>query len=94
MCLFLAGFMVYLIYYMCDFDAVQDIFERHKVVFTIATSIASVATAWAGEFWLNFFFFNFSDDVLQWFGLLCIEKIYSIVILVVEVDTNKMKWVL
>lgn len=28
----------------------QDIFERHKVVFTISTSIASVATAWAGMF--------------------------------------------
>lgn len=26
----------------------KDIFERHKVVFTIATSIASVATAWIG----------------------------------------------
>ncbi|KAG6750109.1 hypothetical protein POTOM_047190 [Populus tomentosa] len=25
-----------------------DIFERHKVVFTIGTSVASVATAWAG----------------------------------------------
>ncbi|KAK9285873.1 hypothetical protein L1049_025074 [Liquidambar formosana] len=26
----------------------KDIFERHKVVFTISTSLASVATAWAG----------------------------------------------
>eukprot|EP00262_Sarcandra_glabra_P012463 TRINITY_DN3220_c0_g1_i2.p1 TRINITY_DN3220_c0_g1~~TRINITY_DN3220_c0_g1_i2.p1 ORF type:complete len:121 (-),score=22.63 TRINITY_DN3220_c0_g1_i2:82-444(-) len=26
----------------------KDIFERHRVVFTISTSIASVATAWAG----------------------------------------------
>lgn len=26
----------------------KDIFERHKVVFTIATSIASIATAWIG----------------------------------------------
>ncbi|KAJ6343344.1 hypothetical protein OIU76_005147 [Salix suchowensis] len=26
----------------------KDIFERHKVVFTIGTSVASVATAWAG----------------------------------------------
>lgn len=26
----------------------KDIFERHKVVFTISTSIASVATAWFG----------------------------------------------
>ncbi|KAG9154571.1 hypothetical protein Leryth_025485 [Lithospermum erythrorhizon] len=26
----------------------KDIFERHKVVFTVATSIASVATAWIG----------------------------------------------
>ncbi|KAL5700069.1 hypothetical protein ACHQM5_025568 [Ranunculus cassubicifolius] len=26
----------------------KDVFERHKVVFTITTSIASVATAWAG----------------------------------------------
>ncbi|CAH9060516.1 unnamed protein product [Cuscuta europaea] len=26
----------------------KDIFESHKVVFTISTSIASVATAWAG----------------------------------------------
>lgn len=26
----------------------KDIFERHRVVFTVATSIASVITAWAG----------------------------------------------
>ncbi|KAH9302043.1 hypothetical protein KI387_013626, partial [Taxus chinensis] len=26
----------------------KDVFERHRVVFTIGTSIASVATAWAG----------------------------------------------
>ncbi|KAF6173231.1 hypothetical protein GIB67_026926 [Kingdonia uniflora] len=26
----------------------KDIFERHKVVFTVSTSIASVGTAWAG----------------------------------------------
>ncbi|RAL39358.1 hypothetical protein DM860_002891 [Cuscuta australis] len=26
----------------------KDIFENHKVVFTVSTSIASVATAWAG----------------------------------------------
>ncbi|KAL3849016.1 hypothetical protein ACJIZ3_010898 [Penstemon smallii] len=26
----------------------KDIFERHKVVFTVSTSIASVLTAWAG----------------------------------------------
>ncbi|KAK4420560.1 hypothetical protein Salat_2006400 [Sesamum alatum] len=30
------------------FYSTKDIFERHKVVFTISTSIASVATAWAG----------------------------------------------
>ncbi|KAL8511256.1 hypothetical protein ACS0TY_017893 [Phlomoides rotata] len=30
------------------FFTVKDVFERHKVVFTISTSIASVATAWAG----------------------------------------------
>ncbi|KAI3465604.1 hypothetical protein Pfo_022267 [Paulownia fortunei] len=30
------------------FYSTKDIFERHKVVFTICTSIASVATAWAG----------------------------------------------
>ncbi|XP_078443706.1 triacylglycerol lipase-like protein isoform X2 [Wolffia australiana] len=26
----------------------KDIFERHRVVFTISTSVASLATAWAG----------------------------------------------
>ncbi|XP_057849551.2 uncharacterized protein LOC131060375 [Cryptomeria japonica] len=26
----------------------KDVFERHRVVFTVGTSIASVATAWAG----------------------------------------------
>ncbi|XP_051135523.1 uncharacterized protein LOC127254468 isoform X3 [Andrographis paniculata] len=30
------------------FYSTKDIFERHRVVFTISTSIASVATAWAG----------------------------------------------
>ncbi|KAL7142308.1 hypothetical protein ABFS83_08G115400 [Erythranthe nasuta] len=30
------------------FYSTKDLFERHKVVFTISTSIASVATAWAG----------------------------------------------
>ncbi|XP_010323852.1 uncharacterized protein [Solanum lycopersicum] len=30
------------------FYSTKDIFERHKVVFTISTSIASVATAWFG----------------------------------------------
>ncbi|KAL6536836.1 hypothetical protein OROHE_012420 [Orobanche hederae] len=30
------------------FYSTKEIFERHKVVFTISTSIASVATAWAG----------------------------------------------
>ncbi|GFQ04795.1 hypothetical protein PHJA_002623500 [Phtheirospermum japonicum] len=30
------------------FYSTKDIFERHKVVFTISTSIASLATAWAG----------------------------------------------
>ncbi|KAG8364555.1 hypothetical protein BUALT_Bualt18G0009300 [Buddleja alternifolia] len=30
------------------FFSTKDIFERHKVVFTISTSIASVATAWGG----------------------------------------------
>ncbi|KAL0301757.1 UNVERIFIED_CONTAM: hypothetical protein Sradi_6452500 [Sesamum radiatum] len=32
------------------FYSTKDIFERHKVVFTISTSIASVATAWAGVY--------------------------------------------
>lgn len=27
----------------------KETFERHRVVFTVGTSIASVATAWAGE---------------------------------------------
>ncbi|KAJ4982084.1 hypothetical protein NE237_032921 [Protea cynaroides] len=30
------------------FLSTKDIFERHRVVFTISTSIASVATAWVG----------------------------------------------
>eukprot|EP00252_Welwitschia_mirabilis_P024298 TRINITY_DN7164_c0_g1_i1.p1 TRINITY_DN7164_c0_g1~~TRINITY_DN7164_c0_g1_i1.p1 ORF type:complete len:192 (-),score=19.54 TRINITY_DN7164_c0_g1_i1:64-639(-) len=30
------------------FFSTKDVFERHRVVFTIGTSIASVATAWAG----------------------------------------------
>lgn len=30
------------------FFSTKDIFERHKVVFTISTSIASVGTAWIG----------------------------------------------
>ncbi|GER48231.1 3-hydroxydecanoyl-[acyl-carrier-protein]dehydratase [Striga asiatica] len=30
------------------FFSTKEIFERHKVVFTISTSIASIATAWAG----------------------------------------------
>lgn len=29
----------------------QEIFERHRVVFTISTSVASLATAWAGGIW-------------------------------------------
>ncbi|XP_017253252.1 uncharacterized protein LOC108223475 isoform X2 [Daucus carota subsp. sativus] len=28
--------------------SIKDTFERHKVVFTISTSVASVATAWLG----------------------------------------------
>lgn len=35
------------------FFSTKDIFERHKVVFTISTSIASVGTAWIGEFFWN-----------------------------------------
>ncbi|KAF5185211.1 Triacylglycerol lipase 2 protein [Thalictrum thalictroides] len=31
-----------------SYFSTKDIFERHKVVFTISTSIASVATAWIG----------------------------------------------
>ncbi|KAJ8749390.1 hypothetical protein K2173_018881 [Erythroxylum novogranatense] len=30
------------------FVSTKDIFERHRVVFTLGTSMASVATAWAG----------------------------------------------
>ncbi|XP_031126470.1 uncharacterized protein LOC116028791 [Ipomoea triloba] len=30
------------------FYSTKDIFERHRVVFTLSTSIASVATAWGG----------------------------------------------
>lgn len=30
------------------FYSTKDIFETHKVVFTISTSLASIATAWAG----------------------------------------------
>ncbi|KAI4363776.1 hypothetical protein MLD38_019950 [Melastoma candidum] len=30
------------------FFSTKDIFERHRVVFTVGTSIASVATAWGG----------------------------------------------
>ncbi|CAM8993952.1 hypothetical protein QQ045_007423 [Rhodiola kirilowii] len=30
------------------FYSTKDIFERHRVVFTVSTSIASVATAWVG----------------------------------------------
>ncbi|XP_048137597.1 uncharacterized protein LOC115750871 isoform X2 [Rhodamnia argentea] len=30
------------------FFSTKDTFERHRVVFTVGTSIASVATAWAG----------------------------------------------
>nr|ABK21132.1 unknown [Picea sitchensis] len=30
------------------FYSTKDVFERHRVVFTIGTSIASVGTAWAG----------------------------------------------
>ncbi|GFZ09855.1 hypothetical protein Acr_21g0004540 [Actinidia rufa] len=30
------------------FYSTKDIFERHRVVFTISTSIASIGTAWAG----------------------------------------------
>ncbi|CAA0837096.1 Unknown protein [Striga hermonthica] len=30
------------------FFSTKEIFERHEVVFTISTSIASIATAWAG----------------------------------------------
>lgn len=32
------------------FSILQEIFENHKIVFTVSTSIASVATAWAGNF--------------------------------------------
>jgi hypothetical protein len=28
--------------------SVQEVFENHRVVFTVGTSIASVLTAWAG----------------------------------------------
>ena len=59
--------MIDLIYYMCDFDFVQDTFERHRVVFTIGTSIASVATAWAGEFCLNSSFFLVFSSLLVMF---------------------------
>eukprot|EP01018_Ginkgo_biloba_P032800 Gb_18749 [translate_table: standard] len=31
------------------FYSTKDVFERHRVVFTIGTSIASVGTAWAGK---------------------------------------------
>lgn len=76
---FLEGFVIDLIYYMCDFDFVQDTFERHRVVFTIGTSIASVATAWAGEFCLNssFFFGHFISFgyVCQWFKLIYIRNL-------------------
>lgn len=34
----------------------QDVFESHKVVFTVGTSVASVATAWIGEFLQQFLF--------------------------------------
>ncbi|XP_047966508.1 uncharacterized protein LOC125210919 isoform X1 [Salvia hispanica] len=30
------------------YSTIKDLFERHKVVFTVSTSIASVVTAWAG----------------------------------------------
>ncbi|KGN47006.1 hypothetical protein Csa_020634 [Cucumis sativus] len=30
------------------FYSTKDVFERHKVVFTVGTSVASVATAWIG----------------------------------------------
>ncbi|XP_057784871.1 uncharacterized protein LOC131002388 [Salvia miltiorrhiza] len=30
------------------YSSIKDLFERHKVVFTVSTSIASVVTAWAG----------------------------------------------
>uniref|UniRef100_A0A7N0RJW3 Uncharacterized protein n=1 Tax=Kalanchoe fedtschenkoi TaxID=63787 RepID=A0A7N0RJW3_KALFE len=30
------------------FYSTKDVFERHRVIFTVSTSIASVATAWAG----------------------------------------------
>ncbi|XP_042037436.1 uncharacterized protein LOC121783431 [Salvia splendens] len=30
------------------YSTIRDLFERHKVVFTVSTSIASVVTAWAG----------------------------------------------
>lgn len=31
----------------------QELFERHRVVFTVSTSIASIATAWVGEWMLK-----------------------------------------